>query len=129
MSRSWCSGSVLDGDDGLPGEQLLQHAVATVLDRRVEVHDLVGDPDVVHLPLDLRVAAGAVGGGGRLGVHVLPSVLLLALALQHTGPGADAGLQPAGQLLLHRLVELGDPGVQVAVGVQAQVVHGLLDLV
>ena len=53
---------LLAGDDGLPGEELLEHVVPTVLDGRVEdeVYDLVDDPDVVQLLPDLGVAPGAM---------------------------------------------------------------------
>ena len=93
--------SLLAGDDSLPGKQLLKDIAAAVFDAGVEVHDLVGDPDVVqHLP-DVRLAAQLVGasaattggGSGRLRVHRHVYVVL-SFAVQGFGPCLDSSLEP-----------------------------------
>lgn len=120
---------VLGRDDSHPRKQLVVEVGPDLFERRRQVHDLVGDPELVVELFDLRIASELViGGDWSVRVHAVVHLVLVG-AFEHLRPRADACLESYRQRLLHLLVQLVHPQMEVGILVQAEVVDGLLNLV
>ncbi|KAH6607744.1 hypothetical protein Trco_004057 [Trichoderma cornu-damae] len=111
-------------DDAQPVVQVKEPARPGVLERGVEVDDLVAHGDLEHEPLHGRPVLPRVVLLGRL-----PPVVLRDVFLEGAYPGLDRGGQALQQDGLNLVVDAAHPEVEVGILLQVELVDGGLDRV